>query len=131
MVAEGGVNITTLVVLSPLLRVLSYAILLVKGGCPRKNGGSLTGVGWADKGDLADERILSHNQNDPKVAIMSPSTETLDQRHIRGEETMDVLDGHVVQFTWLLGDGWVQEAINNGVDQQGMIHLLSSCQLLR
>ena len=111
--------------------MLSDDLILVEGGCPRQNGGSSTGIGRVDKGDLADERILSHNQDDPKVAIMAPSAETLGQCHICGEETMGVLDGCVVQFPWLFGDIWVQEAINNGVDQQGICNLLSNCQLLR
>ena len=30
---------------------------------------------------------------------------------------MSVSDGLIVQFPWILGEGWGWEAIDNGVDQ--------------
>ena len=78
LVAEGGVDVTTLVVLLPLFRVLSYELLLVEGGFPRKNGGHSTGVSRADEGDLADKRILRCRQENPKMAVLSPSVGTFD-----------------------------------------------------
>ena len=66
------------VVLSPLLCVISDELLLIEGVCPSQNGGRLTGVGQSDEGDLADKRALCCHQDEPKVAVLAPSTGTLD-----------------------------------------------------
>ena len=44
---------------------------------------------------------------------------------------MGVLDGCLFQFPQLLGEGQGQEAVNNGVDQNGVRHIIFSHQLLR
>ena len=116
LVAEGEVNVTKILVLRTLIRVISDDIFLVKGRCPHQNSGRSTGVGWADKRELADERVLCYHQDDPKVAFLAPSAGTLDRCHVRSEETMRVLDGHLVQFTQILGEGWGREAVNDGID---------------
>ena len=65
--------------------------------------GFLTGFGWADEGDLADEHIYCCRQDKPKVTVMDSSAGTLDQYRVHGEETIFVSDGHVVWFTWMPG----------------------------
>ena len=39
---------------------------------------------------------------------------------------MGVLYERVVWFPWVLGEGWVQESVYDGVDQQVVHHILSS-----
>ena len=82
---EVGVDVTTLVILLPLFRVFLDELLLVKAVCPRRNGERPTRVNQADKGDLADERILLRHQDEPKVAVLSPSAGTLDLRGVCSE----------------------------------------------
>ena len=78
LIAEGSVDITIFVVFSTLFCVLSDEHLLVKGGFQRRGGGRLTGVGRADEGELTDERVLCHRQDDPEVAVLAPNAGTLD-----------------------------------------------------
>ena len=117
MVAEGGVNVRTLVVLLLLFRVLSDELLLAEGGCPRRNGGRSTGVGWVDGGDLDDERILRQRQDKPKVAILDPSAGNLNRHCVHGEETMGVLNGCIFRFPRLIGEGWEREEGDDGFEQ--------------
>ena len=105
MVAEGSVDVTTLVVLLTLLCVIVDERLLVEGGCPLRDGGRSTRVGWADKGDLTDERVLCRCQDDTKVAVLVLSLGTLDQRQVCGEETVCVLYGRLFRFPWMIGEG--------------------------
>ena len=93
MVAEGGVNVTTLVLFSLLFQVLSYDILLVEGGYPCHNGGCSTRVDRADEGGLADECVVHFRQDKPEMAVLDPYTGNLDRRRLCGEETMSFLDG--------------------------------------
>ena len=67
LVVGGDVNVTKKFVLLPLFRVLLDELLLAKGGCPCRNVVRSTRVGWADKGDLDDERVLCLYQDDPEV----------------------------------------------------------------
>ena len=83
-----------------------------------------------DKGDLDDERVLRRHWDKPKVAVIAPSTVTINQCHVRGEDMMDVSDGSLVRYPRILREGWGREAVNDGVERQGMCHLLSSFQLL-
>ena len=124
LIAEYGFDVATLVILTTFLRVLSDELLLVEGGCPRRDGGRSTGVGQADEGGLNEERALRRRQDDPKVAVLTPSVGTLNRRRICSEETMRISDGHVVRFLWMLGEGWGREAVYDGVDRQGVRHLL-------
>ena len=66
------------------------------------------------------------------MAILAPAIGTLDLRCVRGEETMQGLDGAVVWFNWLLGEGWGREAVGNGVGRMSVRHhwffyLVSDC----
>ena len=47
---EGGIYVTTLIVLSLLFCIILYELLLAKGGCPRQNGGYFNRVVQTDKG---------------------------------------------------------------------------------
>ena len=126
MVTEGSVDVTTLVVLLTQFGVLVDERLLSEGGCPCRDGRRTTGVGKADRGDLTDEGILCCRQNEPEVAVLTPAAGTLDRRRIHSEETVCVSDGHIVRFPWLIGEGWVWEAVGDGVDQLGVGHLVLS-----
>ena len=74
---EGRINVTTFVVLSTMFSVLTKEHLLVKGGCPHRDVGCATGVGLSNKWDSGDEGILIRRQDDPEVAVLAPSTGTL------------------------------------------------------
>ena len=50
----------------------------------------MTGVGRADKGDLADKILLCCRQDDPEVDIMAPDVGTLNRRCVHSEETVHV-----------------------------------------
>ena len=63
----------------------------------------MTGVGWVDEGDLAGNCVLRHYQEEPEVVVLELSTGNLDQRHVRSEETMYVLDERIVRFPRLIG----------------------------
>ena len=128
---EGNVNVTTLVVLSTMFRMLSDEFLFIKGGCPCGDGGCSAGVGWADEEYLADERVFRRCQDNPKVSVLSPPIGTLVQRCVHSEETMGASNGHLVRFTRLLGEGWVRGSVNDGIVQLGVHHHLPSLQLLR
>ena len=78
--------------------MLSYDILLVKGGCPCLNGGHSNGGSRAYKRDLADDSILRRHQDETEMAILAPSTVNLDQLHGCCEDPMHILDGRVVRF---------------------------------
>ena len=114
MISEYGVNVLTLVVLKTLLHVLQDEFLLFEGGFPRRDGWRSNGVGWPDEGDWADERVFRLRQDDPKVDILAPSSGNLNQCRVIGEEMMSVLDGWIVRFTRLLGEGWGWEATTDG-----------------
>ena len=103
--------------------MLSYEILLVKGGFPSWDDGHSTGVNWEDKRDWFNNHVLCRHQDEPKVPVLAPSTGTLNRCHIFGKETMSVLDGRVVWFKRMIGEGWVQEAVVNGVDRLGVRQL--------
>ena len=114
---EGGVHISTLFVLKMVFLVLPEEFLLFGGEFPYQDDGCSTGVGWPDKGGQTDKRKLNFCQDESMVAVMAPSMGTLDQLRVLGEETMGVLDGSVVQFPWLLGEGREQESVNYGVNR--------------
>ena len=126
MVSDISVDITTLFVLLAMFCVLADERLLVKGGCPLQDGGRSTGISHTDEGYLTDERVLCHCQNDPKVAVMEPSTGNLDRRRVCGEEMVCVSDVRVVRFPWLLWERWGREAVSDGVDQLGVCHFFFS-----
>ena len=44
---------------------------------------------------------------------------------------MGVSYGHIVPFPWMLEEVWGWEDVDDGVYQQGVRHLLSSCRLSR
>ena len=44
---------------------------------------------------------------------------------------MGFLEGRIVRFACMIGEGWEREVVDDGVDQQGVHNLLSSHQLLR
>ena len=83
LVAEGGVNVTTLVLLLPLFHVLLGEILLVEGGFPRFNIGSFNWAGWEDEGGFSGERVLSCCRDNPEVVVLAPSVGTLDGRRVQ------------------------------------------------
>ena len=124
LVAECSINITIFIILSTLLGVLAEERLLVEGGCPRRDGRRATEVGRAYEGDLADNGVLSHCQDEPEMAVLAPTAGTIDQRRVCGEETMSVSNGRVDQFHRLIGEGWGQEAVGDGVDLLGVCHLV-------
>ena len=126
LIAGCGVDVSTLIVLTTLIRVLSDNLLLVEGLCTHRDGGNSTGVVRADKGGLDDRRILHCRQYDPKVAVLVPSAETLDRRRVLGGDTMRVSDGYIVRFPRLLGGGWAWESVYDGAVQQGVQNLLFS-----
>ena len=126
MVAEGSVDVVTLVVLSTLFGVIVDERLLVKGGCTHRDGGRLNGVSWAYEGDLNDKRVLCRCQDEPELSVLESSTGTLNWRRVCGEETVCVSDGRVVWFLQLVGEGWGQEAVGDSVDQLGVCHPLFS-----
>ena len=107
LVAEGIINVTTLIILSMLLCVISDELLIVKGGCIRRDGGRLARVGHSNEGDLTYKPVLYRCQDDPKVAVLAPSVRNLNRHQICGEETIGVSDGSVVRFPRMLGEGWV------------------------
>ena len=113
-----------------LFCVLLDEPIIVKGGYTIQKGGRSNRSGRADKEELSDERVLRCNKDNTEVDILAPSAETLNWHRVLGEENMDALDGHIVRFTRLLGEGWVQEAVDDGVDRLDMHDLISSCQLL-
>ena len=101
----GRVDVTTFFIFSPLFLVLYDELLLIERGCLCRNGGCLNGVSRAEKGDLDDNRVWHFRQDEPQAAFLSPSAGTLDRRRVCSEETMVVLNGHVVRFPQLLGEG--------------------------
>ena len=90
-----------------MLLVIPYKFLLVEGGCPLRDSGRSTGVGRAEKGDWYDERLLRYRHDELEVAVLASSVGTLDLHHVFGEEMISILDGRVVWFTCLLGEGRV------------------------
>ena len=52
---------------------VTRGVLLFEGGFPIQDGGYLTRVSRADKGDWADNCIFRHRQDEPKGAILDPS----------------------------------------------------------
>ena len=75
-----------------------------------------------DEGDLAKEVLLSCHQDEPEVAVLSLAVGTINRHSVHGEKTMGVLNGHVVRFPWMLGEGGGWEAVSNGIDRLGVHH---------
>ena len=67
-------------------------MFLVEWGCSCWDSGHSTRVGRADKEDLYDERVLRFRQYKAEVAVMDPSTWSLDQHLVLGAEIMGLLD---------------------------------------
>ena len=78
LITEDSVNITTSVVLSTLFGILAEECLLVRGGCPRWDAGCATGVGRVYYWVSVDEGVFFSRKDEPKVAVLAPSTGTLD-----------------------------------------------------
>ena len=49
--------------------------------------------------------------------VIYPSSETLDQHRVLGEDMACVLNGGIVPFPGLLGEGGGWEAADSGIDQ--------------
>ena len=106
LIPEGSVDVTTLIVLLTLFGVLVEESLLVRGGCPFRDVGCATGIGWADERVSGDKGILGRRQDDTDVAVLASTAWTLDRRRVRGEDTMGVLDRAIYRFPRMLGEGW-------------------------
>ena len=50
------------------------------------------------------------------MAILASFLRTIYQRLVLDEEMMRFLYGLTVHFSWLLGKGWVREAVDDDVD---------------
>ena len=74
----------TFVVLSTLFGIIVEERLLVEGGHQQRDVGCTNGVGRWDEWDLGDKGVLSHCQDEPKVAVLNPTTGTLDQCCVHG-----------------------------------------------
>ena len=77
LITKGSVNVTTFVVFSMLFSVLTEKRLLLEGGCPRRDSGCATWVGWADEWVSGDEGVLCLYKYDPEVAILAPALGTI------------------------------------------------------
>ena len=53
----------------------SWGFIVVKGGCPRWNGGRLNMVVWAEKWDRADESAMRPHQDESEVTVLAPLQE--------------------------------------------------------
>ena len=120
---ECSVDVTTFFVLLTLFSVLTDERLISKGGCPHQDVGCETIIGREEEWNLTDKGILSCNQDDPNVAVLDPAIGTLDRRRVCSEETMGVSDRPPTRFTRLLGGGWGQEDVGDGVNQLYVLHL--------
>ena len=78
LVVEGRVNVTTFVVLSTLFGVLAEERLLVKEGCPLRDAGCATWIGWSDEGISGDKSVICCREDEPGVAVLAPTMGTLD-----------------------------------------------------
>ena len=78
MVAEGSVDVTTLMVLLLIFHLLLDELLFIEGACTCLNGGNSTGVGLEDRGDLADERVFHRRQDDIDLVVLDLIVGTLD-----------------------------------------------------
>ena len=112
LILECGVDVSTLFILKTLIRVLPDEFLIIEMGFPHWYGGHSSRVDPADKRDWADERVLHHHQDKPKVVVLENYAGNLDRHRIPGEETMSVSDGSIVWFTRLLGGVWGWGAFN-------------------
>ena len=82
----------------------------------------MTRVGWLDERDLAEEVVLRCHQDEPEVSVLSLAVGTLNRHRFHGDKTIGVLNGHVVRFLRMLGEGGGWEAASNGINRLGVHH---------
>ena len=126
MVAQGEIHIPALVVMVTVFLILLEQSLLVKGGRPLRYGKFSTEVVWADEWNNDEKRILHRLQDEAELDVLSPSAGDLHQLKVLSEETMSLSDGGVFQFTWLIGEERLWEAVDDDIYQQDMRHNLAS-----
>ena len=103
MVNQGSVNHPALVVQAPLLLVLLEEVLLISRWCPFWYGWRYYRVGRVDEGSVVNTIIFLGWKDEPKIDVLASSNVDLDQRCVRCQELVVLLDGGVVRLACMLG----------------------------